>query len=714
MADIKKFAIIPIATKITDDFLPSTFTPFSRRFTDERARSLSELRALYDEVRSMHYASRYAEEDAVVSVCTPIALDLQDRLPETLRGPFVHAVVDITHLETTIFEFPEIKWDVAQLSLKQQVDLERFLTAKRYFLTNHDRVIDFLQGGLYRTFDALTADLPQFSEQSPFTIPLINVLPEPKKLLDRLFGILWNQNYIDDGVFVEVTKVMCANICVVSGIEDPNNTKRPFKLPSKYDEPLAETVEAYFKNTPLYDFLLAPVPLKFTYEDRFSHMHVLGGSGAGKTTLLQNLILSDLQADNPPSLVIVDSQGDLINKLSHLEVFSPDGGALHDRLLIISPKDIKAPPAINIFDVNRDRLDQYDEAAKEQVVAGVIQTFDYVFSGLIGADLTAKQGVFFRFVARLMLSLPETLGRTATILDMIALMDDPAPYRAAIEALPPIQRNFFERDFASKTFAQTKEQIRYRLNAILENPTLARLFTSPRTKIDLFERLNEGSIILVDTAKDFLKGASAHFGRIIISQVLQAVLERAVIPEWKRKPTFLVVDEAASYFDSNIDDFLTEARKYKCGCVFAHQFLDQATSSLRASLAANTTIKFAGGVSNSDARAMASDMRTTADFILSQPRLTFAAHIRNVTPNAVSIPEPVGLLEREPRMGEAAYRRLWELNGAKVSIPAAERVTGFPARPAPDAPTASKPSTGEKPRPSHEPKDDPSAPSEDW
>ena len=195
--------------------------------------------------------------------------------------------------------------------------------------------------------------------------------------------------------------------------------------------------------------------------------------------------------------------------------------------------------------------------------------------------------------------------------------------------------------------------------------------------------------------------------------MLQAVLERAVIPEWERKPTFLIVDEAASYFDSNIDDFLTEARKYKCGCVFAHQFLDQATSSLRASLAANTSIKFAGGVSNSDARAVASDMRTTADFILSQPRLTFAAHIRNVTPNAVCIPVPVGTLEAEPRMDAAAYRGLRELNAEKVSIPAAEREAGFPRRTASTTPTATKPAKAE-PSPSPTPKGDPSAPSEDW
>ncbi len=260
--------------------------------------------------------------------------------------------------------------------------------------------------------------------------------------------------------------------------------------------PWASLPTSISPGTPFVPYLNFPIPLRLTHEDRFSHMHVVGGSGAGKTQLLQHLILHDLQSDDPPALVIVDSQTDLINKLSHLTLFDPDSGPLADRLIYITPRDIQHPPALNIFDVNRERLSQYGEGMKEQVTAGVIQTFDYLFNGLLGADLTAKQGVFFRFVARLMLALPETMGRNATILDLINLMDDAAPYRPAIESLPPIQRNFFERDFASKTFAQTKEQIRYRLNAILENRPLPGIFTSPKTKIDLFDALNNGSIIL--------------------------------------------------------------------------------------------------------------------------------------------------------------------------------------------------------------------------
>jgi hypothetical protein len=47
---------------------------------------------------------------------------------------------------------------------------------------------------------------------------------------------------------------------------------------------------------------------------------------------------------------------------------------------------------------------------------------------------------------------------------------------------------------------------------------MARLFTT-ETKIDLFTELNNGSVILA-IRKDFLKGASSHFGRIFISLVL--------------------------------------------------------------------------------------------------------------------------------------------------------------------------------------------------
>jgi hypothetical protein len=688
---------------------PSVFTPFLRRFTDEKARDLSDTRELYQQVRAQHHASHCADSEARTRVGGIIYSDFNELIPEPLIPIFCRTLQAILALETTIFDLPEQNFDIAHLSLKEQVDLRHFLRSKQHFFAHEDRVLNLLLQGTSRILGAIAKLLPVSADASPFTIPLVYTLPEARTVIDGIYGVLWEQPYVDNGIFVEMSRRLYLNLCEISGIANPQDPKKPFKYASKNDAPLHEIAKQYLSGTPFLELFKTPVPLQFSNEERFSHMHVVGGTNAGKTQLLQNLILHDLQSEDPPALVIIDSQGDLINKLSHLALFDPEGGPLADRLIMISPKDIKHPPALNIFDVNRDRLDSYDDATKEQVIAGVIETFDYLFEGLLGADLTAKQGVFFRFVARLMLAIPETMGRNATILDMINLMDDPEPYRVAIKSLPDIQRNFFERDFLNPkntTFKQTKEQIRYRLNAILENPTLARLFTSPYTKIDLFGALNNNSIVLVDTAKDFLKGSSAHFGRIFISLVLQAVLERAVIPEHKRKPAFLIVDEAAAYFDGNIDDLLTQARKYKVGCIFAHQFLDQCTSSLRSSLAANTSIKMAGGVSMGDARALAPDLRTTPDFIVTQPKLHFAAHIRNVTAQAVSIPIPAGVLEAQPRLSERSYARLVELNRLRVSIGQHARDNGFstPPAPEPDGPSYQAP----------EPDMDETAPSKNW
>jgi hypothetical protein len=646
----------------------SAFTPFLRRFTDERALDIAETKELFRNVTARHRASGYGDDDSVKRLTQAIMDELVVPVPDVLWDPVCGLVIDLLELENPMFQALGSDIELEKLSLKELVDLRRFLRSQEYFLDHSDRACEELSEIIVFIIEDVLSALPKLEENSPFTLPVINLLPDAAMIVEGINSRLIRPHILELGLFTAVGAVIEDNVCRAYGITPGQPIKKTIKPLAEMGWSPQETTDAILKRTPFHDLLTTPVPMKFDYQTRFSHIHIIGGSGAGKTQLLQNMILHDLESDDPPTLIIVDSQSDLINKLSRLEVFHPDYGEHAGKLTIISPRDIDHPPAINIFDVRRDRLSSYSPAMREQVTAGVIQTFDYLFTGLLGADLTAKQSVFFRFVARLMLALPETMGRNATILDMMNLMDDPSPYRDSIQSLPPIQRNFFERDFQGAGFRQTKEQIRYRLQAILENPTLERLFTAESTKIDFFTEMNKGGVILIDTAKDFLKGSSAHFGRIFISLVLQAALERASIPESKRKPAFLIVDEAADYFDDNIDDLLTQVRKYSVGCVFAHQFLDQCTSSLRASLAANTSTKLCASLSVSDARSMAPELRTTSERILSQKKLHFSCFIRNVTPEAVSVPIEVGKLENEPQLTDRDFARLKKLNNEKVSI----------------------------------------------
>ena len=180
---------------------------------------------------------------------------------------------------------------------------------------------------------------------------------------------------------------------------------------------------------------------------------------------------------------------------------------------------------------------------------------------------------------------------------------------------------------------------------LLSNPTFERLFSSDINKLDMAAALDSGKVILINTAKDVLKSeASAFFGRYMIALVMQAAFERAAQKEELRRPAFLYIDEAADYFDGNIDTLLVQARKFKLGVTLAHQFLDQLTPSLRASIMTNPAVRFAGGVSQKDANALDSDMRTTAGFLMamrkSKTETEFSCYVRNVTDSAVKLCHP--------------------------------------------------------------------------
>src|ERR1700730_6545667 len=136
----------------------SVFTPFLRRFTDERARDLSETITLYNEVRIAHLASMWAHHDEAVAHVSNFITERVGELVDlpsstTLMRALDKCQQEILSLATTIFSFPEIDLKAGVLSIKEHVDLRRFLRAKQHFLAHDDRVAELLiatLAGLFR------------------------------------------------------------------------------------------------------------------------------------------------------------------------------------------------------------------------------------------------------------------------------------------------------------------------------------------------------------------------------------------------------------------------------------------------------------------------------------------------------------------------------------------------------------------------------------
>jgi hypothetical protein len=273
-----------------------------------------------------------------------------------------------------------------------------------------------------------------------------------------------------------------------------------------------------------------------------------------------------------------------------------------------------------------------------------------------------------------------------------------------MEQLPPTSRAFFEERFFDRSFGETKKQVLTRLWGVLSNPTFDRMFSHPRSKVDLFAALQEGRIVLINTAKDLLKEEGASIlGRFFIALLAQTALRRASLPAHERRPCFVYIDEAADYFDDKIGHLLNQARKYKVGMVLAHQNLDQLTPALRASVFSSTSIKYAGGVSGKDAALLTSEMHVGADFLLAQRKhrktTSFACFVRNVTPQALSLSVPLGEVEQMPTMGEEEFATLRDASRAAYCIPLSEVPSAQRARQDAPAPEVSKPSTRNSPPP---------------
>lgn len=641
----------------------SPYIPFLHRFTDHRALELRETEILYRQVRRAHKKSPYASPHRLDAYNDAILDNFRQNLKQSLPRFLIDALSTcqrrVLELEDTIFGMPEVDLRSALLSAKDLVDLRRFLRAKEHFLANEERVIDRLLKVLMDTLGAFPTEFPPIiddpnHQRALFTIPLISTAFNPALLVEKFIGTFSDPDNEKEGVFVKLRYRLYENACEVAGIAPYGAKPLVPTTASTMEGSPVQLVEKYLKGTPFYDLLVTPIPLHLPQSTRFEHHWIVAGSGHGKTQTLQYLISRDLEAvaRDEATIVVLDSQGDLIRTISRLRFFADHP----DKLCLIDPTDIEYPVALNLFDINMERLRGYSPLDRERLTNSILELYDFVIGSLLSAELTQKQSTIFRYITRLMLHIPD-----ANIQTLRELMESGGyeKHKHHIQKLQGTARAFFETEFQSKQFEDTKRQVVRRLWGILENQTFERMFSHPRNKLDLFSEMNSGKVILINTAKELLKQNGCEiFGRFFVAMIAQCAQERATLQPEQRLPTFVYVDECQDYLDQNVALILEQARKFKVGMILAHQYLGQLPQRLHESFAANTSIKMAGGISDRDAKAFASMMRTSADFIERQPKGYFATFVRNVTKEALSLRVPFGVLEQMPKTIDAEWKFL--------------------------------------------------------
>ncbi len=656
-----------------------------------RDRELEDTAGLYTRVKSALADSPFADEKRLNGFIVDLIYEICERRGVTPSLPLGEAlfatIKNLLLLDGIVIQLPE-ESALPKLTVEESVLLRATWNRNLRFHADRERLLTIWRDKLVWAFSGMLEYFPlsAFTDIDEKGVAADDsvVLPEARaydlcdnlpEVLDRLLLTFYDDDVMNAHLFGLLRERFDDNAFRASGIPPEKRRQLASKivLPSRNATKSPDyLVGAYMQGTPFLSFFHSPLPFAIPFPARFEHTHIVGGTGHGKTQLMQFLINHDLvrSIEDGRSVVVIDSQGDLIRTISRLAYFSSSAAeSLADRFVLVDPNDVEHPVCLNMFDFNRDRLSGYAPVDREKILNATIELYEYFFGALLGAELTQRQGLIFKYLARLLIEIPD-----ATIHTLRELMEDSERFRPYMEKLTGTARSFFATRFFDRQFNETKKQILTRLWGVLSNASLERMFSHSRNKVDIFELLNEGKIILINTAKDLLgQEGAAIFGRFFVALIAQAAVQRAVLPPHERRPSFIYIDEAQDYFDENISNLLNQARKYRLGLIFAHQNLDQLGAGLRSSVLASTSIKFAGGVSAKDANVLDSELRCTAEFLMSQKKernhTEFACHVRNYTEKALSVRIPLGYVESLPVLEAAEQNLLLEENRARYSAP---------------------------------------------
>ncbi|MBI3700540.1 MAG: ATP-binding protein [Afipia sp.] len=622
-------------------------------------RDREEVRDLYARVRDAYNASPYCAEDAAFEFTESLLEEVFQKAgvvaSHKVQIAFGNVVWELLHGEPVIFGLPD-EPDFGHMSRGSLQQMRALLVVKERILNNPAFYVDiwrqkiiYLLAGLVGSFPSFVFD-PAIEDDAPgFNVMLIDVCSNPAEAIERTMATMYDDDIVQAGLFASVRKCFEDNLARASGINpnDPSRSRTVRTPNTSKDRNPRDLVADFLSGTPFPDLFLASVPFPLPEQARFAHQWILAPQGAGKTQAIQFQFLRDLPkvANNEASIIVMDSQGDLIRNIAGLKVFA-DGEPLDGKLVLIEP-DPEYPLALNIFDMGKDRLDQYSVRDKERLTNSTLEMLTYVIGSLSETEMTPKQQTLFRYVLRACMQIPD-----ATIHTFAELLSGTDKYQSHIERLEGPAKLFFETQFNDVQFKQTKQEVAWRLMYLLENPTFERMFSNPRSKLDLYTELQSSKVILINTDKDLLKDKRTEmFGRFFIAMLLQSAQERASLQREHRMPVFCYIDECHDYIanDTNITTLLDQARKMNIGLILANQRCAQVSPAVLDALC-NVSIKQARALSDSDAHTLARNMQTTPEFLSSQPEQTFATSIRGVTRNALSLQVPFLQLENLERM----------------------------------------------------------------
>ena len=335
---------------------------------------------------------------------------------------------------------------------------------------------------------------------------------------------------------------------------------------------------------------------KIAQKDRATHLYVIGATGAGKTKFLEFLISQDIQQG--VGFGVIDPHGDLIEDIKGMLACryrnSENEQEISERTILIDPTDPDHTVIFNPLEklINTSAAEQANE---------LISCFRRIWADSWGVrmeDLLRNALIALGEAGHTLVELPTFLTQKAYRQEILRGVGNPIAwdYFQSFDTLTPR---------AQLTWIQP---VMNKINAFLSDDRIRQMLSAPQSTFNLREIMDQGMILLIKLDKGRLKGAGDLLGSLLMAKLQMAAFSRSDIPQDRRRPFHLYIDEFQNYASDSFQIVLSEARKYGLSLTIAHQTLAQISNELRSLILANAGVQVYFRLNRQDAQLLSREI----------------------------------------------------------------------------------------------------------
>lgn len=332
---------------------------------------------------------------------------------------------------------------------------------------------------------------------------------------------------------------------------------------------------------------------KIAEKDRATHLYVVGATGTGKTKFLEYLIKQDIEKGN--GFGVIDPHGDLVEDVKGFLIlqYSPDEPEITDKVILIDPTD-------PIFTVTFNPLEKMPGVPLAEQANELICAFRKIWSDSWGVRMED-----------LMRNSLIALGEAGlTLIEIPAFLSNRAVRQGILEKVNhPLAREYFRRfdTITDRSQITWIEPVMNKINAFFSDERIRHIFSSSKSSFKIREIMDSRKILLIKLDKGKLKDSADLLGSLLMAQIQMAAFSRSDIPQSKRTPFYLYIDEFQNFASESFSVVLSEARKYGLSLIMGHQTLAQIPEELRSLILGNAGIQVYFRLNRHDASILAKE-----------------------------------------------------------------------------------------------------------